>query len=160
MPEDVLIPPVVSASSGLLEEGPQQTPDHGPNQGNRHLPSAQLSTPVSQTSTPEDRWTEEQQRAIQAVRDITTRQPTPTLDENQMYNWDGQFDETPRLPIQLRKRVSDPGTPPVRASPRAPGYGGCAGGATANIGSGPGLYTVAEDTKGNSMWEAEELPPQ
>ena len=35
MPEDVLIPSVVSASSGSSEEGPQQTPDHGPNQGNR-----------------------------------------------------------------------------------------------------------------------------
>ena len=28
-----------------------------------------------------------------------------------------------------------------------------------NIGSGPGLYTVTEDTKGNGMGEAEELPP-
>ena len=59
MPEDVLIPPVVSASSGSLEEETQQTPDHGPNQGNRRLPSVQPNTPVSQTSTPEDRWTEE-----------------------------------------------------------------------------------------------------
>ena len=59
MLEDVLISPVVSASSGSLEEGPQQTPDHGPNQGNRHLPSVQLNTPVSRTSMLEDRWTEE-----------------------------------------------------------------------------------------------------
>ena len=59
MPEDVLIPPVVSASSGLSEERPQPTPDHGPNQGNRCLPSVQPNTPVSQTSMPEDRWTEE-----------------------------------------------------------------------------------------------------
>ena len=59
MPEDGLIPPVVSASSGSLEEGPQQTPDHGPNQGNQHLQSVQPNTLVSQTSTPEDRWTEE-----------------------------------------------------------------------------------------------------
>ena len=29
-----------------------------------------------------------------------------------------------------------------------------------NIGSGPGLYTVTEDTKGNSTGEAKELPPQ
>ena len=29
-----------------------------------------------------------------------------------------------------------------------------------NIGSGPGLYTVTEDTKENGMGEAEELPPQ
>ena len=86
MPQDVLIPPVVSASSGSSEEGHQQTPDHGPNQGNRCLPSVQPNTPVSQTSTPEDRWTEEWQRAIQAVRDITTGQPTPTLKENQMYD--------------------------------------------------------------------------
>ena len=54
MPEDVLIPPVVSASSRSSEEEPQWIPDHSPNQGNRHLPSAQLSTPVSQTYTPED----------------------------------------------------------------------------------------------------------
>ena len=94
------------------------------------------------------------------MRDITTGQPTPTLEENQMYDWDGQFDETLGLPIQLRNRVSDPGTPPVRASPRAPGYGGGAGGATANIGSGSGLYTVTEDTRGNSTGEVEELPPQ
>ena len=76
-----------------------------------------------------------------------------------MYDWDGQFDDTLGLPIQLRNRVSDPGTPPVRASPRAPGYGGGAGGATVNIGNEPGLYTVTEDTKGNGMGEAKELPP-
>ena len=29
-----------------------------------------------------------------------------------------------------------------------------------NIGSGPGLYTVTEDTKGNGTGEAKELPPQ
>ena len=97
---------------------------------------------------------------MQAVKDITTGQPTSTLEENQMYNWDGQFDDTLGLPIQLRNRVSDPGTPPVRASPRAPGYGGGAGGATVNIGSGPRLYTVTEDTKGNGTGEAKELPPQ
>ena len=102
MPEDVLIPPVVSASSGLLEEEPQWIPDHGPNQGNQSLPSAQPSAPVSGTSMSEDRRTEEQQRAVQAVKDITTRQPTPTLKENQMYDWDGQFDEMLGLPIQLR----------------------------------------------------------
>ena len=94
------------------------------------------------------------------MRDITTRQPTPTLKENQMYDWDGQFNEMLGLPIQLRNRVSDPGTSPVRASPRAPGYGGGVGGATANIGSGPGLYMVTKDTRGNSMGEAKELPPQ
>ena len=94
------------------------------------------------------------------MRDITTGQPTPTLEKNQMYDWDGQFDEMLGLPIQLRNRVSDRGTPPVRASPRAPGYDGGAGGATANIGSGPGLYMVTEDTRGNSMGEVEELPPQ
>ena len=109
---------------------------------------------------PEDRWTEEQQRAVQAVRDITTGQPTPTLKENQMYDWDGQFNEMLGLPIQLRNRVSDPGTPPVRASPRAPGHDGSARGATANIGSGPGLNTVTEDTRGNGVGEAKELPPQ
>ena len=74
MLEDVLIPLVISASSGSLEEGPQRTPDHSPNQGNRRLPSVQSNTPVSRTSMPEDRQTEEQQRAVQAVRDITTGQ--------------------------------------------------------------------------------------
>ena len=108
----------------------------------------------------EDRRTEERQRAIQVVRDITTGQPTPTLEENQMYDWDGQFDEMLGLPIQLRNRVSDPGTSLVKASQRAPGYGGGVGGATVNIGSGPGLYTVTEDTRGNGTGEAEELPPQ
>ena len=94
------------------------------------------------------------------MRDITTGQPTPTLEENQMYDWDGQFDEMLGLPIQLRNRVSDPVTPSVRASPRAPGYGAGVGGATANIGSGPRLYTVTEDTRGNGTGEAKELPPQ
>ena len=96
---------------------------------------------------------------MQAVKDITTGQPTSTLKENQMYDWDGQFDDTLGLPIQLRNRVTNPGTPPVRASPRAPGYGGGAGGATVNIWSEPGPYTVTEDTKGNGTGEAEELPP-
>ena len=91
---------------------------------------------------------------------MTESQPTPTLKENQMYDWDGQFDEMLGLPIQLRNRVSNPGTPPVRASPRAPGYGGGVRGATVNIGSGPRLYTVTEDTRGNGMGEVEELPPQ
>ena len=97
---------------------------------------------------------------MQVVKDRTTRHPTATLKENQMYDWDGQFDDTLGLPIQFRNRVSDPGTPPVRASPRAPGYGGGAGGATVNIGSGSRLYTVTEDTKGNGIGEAEKLPPQ
>ena len=96
---------------------------------------------------------------MQAVKDITTGQPTSTLEENHMYDWDGQFDDTLGLPIQLRNRVSNPGTPPVRASPRAPGYGKGAG-ATVNIGSEPRLYTVTKDTKENGMGEAEELPPQ
>ena len=52
------------------------------------------------------------------------------------------------------------GTPPVRASPRAPGYSEGVGGATVNIGSGPGLYMVTKDTRGNGMGEAEELPSQ
>ena len=159
MLEDVLTPHVVLASSESLAEEPQRIPDYGSTQGNQHLPSAQLSAPVSRTPRLEDWWTEEQQRAMQVVKDITTRQPTSTLEENQMYDWDGQFDDTLGLPIQLRNRVSDPGTPPVRASPRAPGYGGGEGGATVNIGSGPGLYTVTEDTKGNGMGETEELPP-
>ena len=160
MLEDVLIPPVVSASSGSSEEEPQWIPDYGSTQGNQRLPSAQLSAPVGRIPTPEDRQTEERRRAVQAVKDITTGQPTPTLEENQLYDWDGQFDDTLGLPMQLRNRISDPGTPPVRASPRAPGYGGGAGGATVNIGSGPGLYTVTEDTKGNGKGEAEELSPQ
>ena len=141
MPEDVLTPPVVSASSESLEEEPQRIPDYSSTQGNQHLPSAQVSAPVGRTPTPEDWQVEKQQRAVQAVKDITTGQPTSTLEENQMYDWDGQFNDMLGLPIQLRNRVSNPGTPPVRASPRAPGYGGGAGGATVNIGSGPGLYT-------------------
>ena len=48
---------------------------------------------------------------MQAVKDITTRQPTPTHEENQMYDWDGQFDDTLGLPIQLRNRVSNQRTP-------------------------------------------------
>ena len=103
---------------------------------------------------------EERQRAVQAVRDITIGQPTPTLEENQMYNWDGQFDETLGLPIQLRNRVSDTGTPPVRVSPRDPTSGRGAIGTTPGIGSGPELCVVAEDEKGNGMGEVEELLPR
>ena len=159
MPEDVLIPPVVSVSSGSSEEEPQWTPDHGPDQGNRHQPNTQPNAPISQTSALEDKRMEERQRAVQAVRDITTGQPTPTLEENQMYDWDGQFDETLGLPIQLRNRGRDWGTPPVRASQRVPASGGGAVGTTTGIGSGPGLCTVAEDEKGNGTGEVEELPP-
>ena len=160
MLEDVLIPPVILASSESLEEEPQQISDYGSTQGNQHLLSAQPSAPVGRTPTLEDWQTEEQWRAVQAVKDITTGQPTSTLEENQMYDWDGQFDDTLGLPIQLRNRVSGSGTPPVRAFPGAPGYGGGAGGATVNIGRGPGLYTVTKDTKGNGMGEAKKLPPQ
>ena len=160
IPEDVLIPPADSASSGSLEENPQQPSDHDPNQGNRCLLNTQLNAPFSQNSTLEDRWTEERQRAVQAVRDITTGQPTLTHEESQMYNWDGQFNETLGLPIQLRNRVSDPGTPPVRVSPRAPESGGGTMGTTANVGSGPELHPIMEDTKGNSAGEDEELLPQ
>ena len=103
---------------------------------------------------------EERQRAIQAVRDITTGQPTPTLEENQMYDWDGQFDETLGLPIQLRNRVSNPGTPPVRVSPKAPASGGGTIGTTANIGDGSELYTITKDTKGHCTGEVDKLPPQ
>ena len=123
MLEDALIPPVVSASSESLEEKPQWIPDYSSTQGNQHLPSAQLGAPVGRTPTLEDRQAEERQRAMQVVKDITTGQPTSTLEENQMYDWDGQFNDTLGLPIQLRNRVSNPGTPPVRASPRAPRYG-------------------------------------
>ena len=94
------------------------------------------------------------------MRDITTEQPTPTLKENQMYDWDGQFDEMLGLPIHLRNRVSDLGTPLVRASPRVPASGGGAIETTVNIGSGPELYTVTKDTKGNGMGEVKKLPPQ
>ena len=59
MPEDVLIPPVVSASSESLEEEPQWIPNYGSTQGNQHLPSAQPSAPVSRTPTPEDWQAEE-----------------------------------------------------------------------------------------------------
>ena len=61
-----------------------------------------------------------------------------------MYNWDGQFDETLGLPVQLRNRVSDLGTPPFGASPRVLGGEGGTGVATADIGSGPQLYMVTK----------------
>ena len=99
MPEDVLIPPVVLASSESLEEEPQWILDYGSTQGNQCLPSAQPSAPASMTPTLEDWQAEEQQRAMQAVKDITTGQPTSTLEENQMYDWDGEFDDTLGLPI-------------------------------------------------------------
>ena len=59
MPEDVLIPPVVSASSESLEAEPQGIPDYSSTQGNQRLPSAQLSAPVGRTPTPEDQQAEE-----------------------------------------------------------------------------------------------------
>ena len=59
MPEDVLTPPVVSASSESLVEEPQWIPDYGSTQGNQHLPSAQLSAPVGGTPTLEDWHAEE-----------------------------------------------------------------------------------------------------
>ena len=59
MPEDVLTPPVVSVSSGSLEEEPQRIPNYSSTQGNQCLLSAQLSAPVGRTPTPEDRQAEE-----------------------------------------------------------------------------------------------------
>ena len=59
MLEDVLIPPVVLASSESLEEEPQRIPDYGSTQGNQHLPSAQPSAPVGRTPTLENRQAEE-----------------------------------------------------------------------------------------------------
>ena len=135
MLEDVLTPTGVSASSESSVEEPQRTPYYGSTQENQHLPSAQPSASVGRTPTLEGRQAEERRRAMQAVKDITTGQPTSTPEENQMYDWDGQFDDTLGLPLQLRNWVSDPGTPPVRASPGAPGYGEGTGGATVNIGS-------------------------
>ena len=151
MPEDVLIPPVVSASSESLEEEPQWIPDYSSTQGNQHLSSAQPSAPGRRTPTLEDWQAEEWQRAMQAVKDITTGQPTPTFEENQMYDWDGQFDDTLGLPIQLRNRVSNPGTPPVRASPRAPGYGGVQEEPLWILGVGPG-YTRLPKIQRGTVW--------
>ena len=108
MPEDVLTPPVVLASSESLAEEPQWIPDYGSTQGNQCLPSAQPSAPVSGTPALEDQQAEERWRAVQAVKDITTGQPTSALEENQMYDWDGQFNDMLGLPIQLRNRASDP----------------------------------------------------
>ena len=152
--------PVVSVPSGSSKEDPQQSFDQGPNQGNQCLPNTQLNAPISPSSTLEDRWTEKRQRALQVVRDINTGQPTPTHEENQMYDWDGQFDETLGLPIQLRTRVSNPGTPPVRVSPKAPVPGGGTVETTVNIGSRPELYPVTEGTRGNGMGEVEKMPSQ
>ena len=59
MPENVLTPPVVSASSESLVEEPQWIPDYGSTQGNQHLLSTQPSAPVSGTPTPEERQAEE-----------------------------------------------------------------------------------------------------
>ena len=59
MPEDVLTPTGVSASSESLAEKPQRIPNYNSNQGNQCLPSAQLSTPVGRTPTPEDQQAEE-----------------------------------------------------------------------------------------------------
>ena len=86
---------------------------------------------------------------VQAGKEITGSQPTLNVEEGQIYDWNDQFDETLGLLIQLRNRVSNAGTPPVRASPRATRYGQTTGGATLNIGTGPGLYMVAEDARGN-----------
>ena len=72
MLEDVLIPPLVSASSESLKEEPQQMPDYSSTQGDQRLSSAQLSAPVSGTPTLEDQQAEEQWRAMQVVKDITT----------------------------------------------------------------------------------------
>ena len=160
MPEDVLTPPGVSASSESSVEEPQRIPYYGSTQKNQHLPSVQLGSSVCRIPTPEGQQAKEQWRAMQAVKDITAGQPTPTPEESQMYDSDGQFDDTLGLALQLRNRVSDPGTPPVRAFPRTSGYGGGTRGATANIGSGPGLYTVTKDAKGNGMVKVEELPSQ
>ena len=94
------------------------------------------------------------------MRDITTGQPTPTHEENQMYDWDGQLDEMLGLPIRLRNRVSDPGMSPVRVSPKAPAPGGGTIETAVSIGSGPELYPVTEDTRGNGTGEVEKLPSQ
>ena len=59
MPEDLLIPPVVSASSESLEEEPQRIPNYSSTTGNQCLPSAQPSAPVGRTPTLEDRQAEE-----------------------------------------------------------------------------------------------------
>ena len=59
MPEDVLIPPVVSASSESLEEEPQWIPNYSSTQENQHLPSTQPSAPVGRAPTPEDQQAEE-----------------------------------------------------------------------------------------------------
>ena len=150
-----MIPPVVSASLTSSEEEPQQTSDYDPNQGNWRLPNTQPNAPISRTTVMEDRRMEERQRAIQAVRDITTGQPTPTPEESQMYDWDGQFDEMLGLPVQLRNRVSDLGTPPVRTSPKTPTSAIGTEGTPVNIRKGPELHTVTEDIKGNGTERVE-----
>ena len=73
MLEDVLTPPVVSASSESYMEEPQRIPNYGSTQGNQCLLSAQPSAPVGRTPTLEDQQAEERQRAVQAVKDITTQ---------------------------------------------------------------------------------------
>ena len=59
MPEDVLTPPGVLASSESSAEEPQRIPYYGSTQENQCLLSAQPSASVGRTSTPEGRQAEE-----------------------------------------------------------------------------------------------------
>ena len=74
-----------------------------------------------------------------------------------MYDWDDQFNKTLGFLTQLRNRVSNPGTPLVRASPRTPRYARNTGGATISIGMGPRLHMITEDSRGNDTGERERM---
>ena len=78
-------------------------------------------TPRERMKSPEEEQVEDRRRAVQAVRDITMPSTPRAGKESQMYDWDAQYDETLRLPLQLRNRVSEPGTPSVQDSLRVTG---------------------------------------
>ena len=123
MPDDVLIPPVESASSatGSLRGG------HASPRGEVEVPPqrdkfSRESPPREEqcTMTPGEERDAECQRAVQAVRDITTTGKATTESEDQKYDWDALCDEPLGLPEELPARVSDPGTPPREGEETAP----------------------------------------
>ena len=115
MPDDVLIPPIDSASS--VTDSPREgyaSPRVGtlPREGEdpaRGSPTQE----ERRVLTPAEEQDVECQRAVQAVREITApRQPSADQDR-QRYDWDTLCDAPLGLPTELTNRVSDPGTPPT-----------------------------------------------
>ena len=123
MSDDVLIPPVESASSvtGSLRGG------HASPRGEVEVPPQRdefsresPSREEQRTMTSEEEQDAERRRAVQAVRDITTTGKAPIESEDQKYDWDTLCDEPLGLPEELPARVSDPGTPPREGEETAP----------------------------------------